>query len=186
MAKKITLTVNENLFRKIDEWRSSFNLSALFQDAVSEAIKTKEEFRRLLSGKDELPQIIERLKAEKRRSLEKARQSGAVSGGAWAGRAHYEDLTAAVAAIAAVAAADRAGGSAGGGAKGAGLSDLAASLPIGAASSPEDAALEAWERELAPALANDPERAAVRAAFRRGWREGVAGLWNLVKDKLDE
>lgn len=100
MAKKITLTVNENLFRQIDAWRSSFNLSRLFQDAVSEAIRRKEEFQHLLSGNADIPRIVERLKAEKQNLLEKAGASGKTDGSAWAGRAHYGELLAAVRSVA--------------------------------------------------------------------------------------
>jgi len=99
MAKKITLTVNENLFRQIDAWRSSFNLSRLFQDAVSEAIRRKEEFQHLLSGAADIPRIVERLKAEKQHLFENARAAGTADGSAWAARAHYEELVAAVRSI---------------------------------------------------------------------------------------
>ncbi len=75
MAKKITLTVNENLFKQIDAWRSSFNLSRLFQDAVSEAIRHKEEFQRMLSGNADIPRIVERLKLEKQGLLENAAEA---------------------------------------------------------------------------------------------------------------
>lgn len=99
MAKKITLTVNENLFKQIDAWRSSFNLSRLFQDAVSEAIRRKEEFQHLLSGSADIPRIVERLKAEKQDLFEKARTAGTADGSAWASRARYEELVAAVRSI---------------------------------------------------------------------------------------
>ncbi len=165
MAKKITLTVNESLSRKIDEWRSSFNLSRLFQDAVTEAIKRKEEFQRMLSGKGDIPQIVERLKAEKRGWLEKARAEGEEDGTSWAGRAHYEELTAAVAASSAASAAS---------AEGAPPSDA------------ERRAAEAWEERRGPVGTDEKEKDDARAAYRRGWRTGVCGLWDLVKDQLDD
>jgi len=162
MAKKITLTVNESLSRKIDEWRSSFNLSRLFQDAVTEAIKRKEEFQRMLSGKGDIPQIVERLKAEKRGWLEKARAAGEEDGASWAGRAHYEELTEAVAAVSATSA------------EGAPPPDA------------ERRAAEAWEERRGPVGTDEKEKDDARAAYRRGWRTGVCGLWDLVKDQLDD
>lgn len=159
MAKKITLTVNESLSKKIDEWRSSFNLSRLFQDAVTEAIKKKEEFHRMLSGKDNLPQIVERLKAEKRGWLIKARAAGEKDGSAWAGSAHYEDLTAEVA---------------------------AASEDCATPTDAERHSSEAWERRLGPTGIDEGERNAARKAYRDGWREGVRGFWDLVKDQLGD
>jgi len=155
MAKKITLTVNENLFKQIDAWRSSFNLSRLFQDAVSEAIRRKEEFQHLLSGSADIPRIVERLKAEKQDLLEKARSAGKADGSAWAGRAHYEELIAAVRSVP---------GTAGAG----------------------DKAAEAWEAHHKLAALEGKQRDEAVAAYREGWKTGVIGLWDLVKEQLDE
>jgi len=155
MAKKITLTVNESLFRQIDAWRSSFNLSRLFQDAVSEAIKRKEEFQRLLSGNTDIPRIVERLRNEKQGVLEKAGAAGKADGSAWAGRAHYEELVTVVGAIPA---------------------------PTDA----EDRSAQAWESHAGLAKLEDKAAETALAAYRAGWRTGVIGLWNLVKDQLDD
>ncbi len=157
MAKKITLTVTESLSRKIETWRSSFNLSRLFQDAVSEAIGRKEEFQKRLSGKADIPQIVERLKAEKRGLRDKAAAAGEAEGSAWAGRAHYEDLVAAV---------------------------MAASSARPA--SEENRAVQDWEAHHSPAGMEEKEREAVREAYRGGWRSGVLGLWDRVKDQLQD
>ena len=155
MAKKITLTVNENLFKQMDAWRSSFNLSRLFQDAVSEAIRRKEEFQRMLSGSTDIPRIVERLKAEKRGVLEKASVAGKADGSAWAGRAHYEELVSVVGTIPSTTEA-------------------------------EEASLKNWELHHGLAgLEGKPKDEAV-AAYRHGWRAGVSGLWDLVKDQLGD
>ena len=153
MAKKITLTVNESLFRQIDVWRSSFNLSRLFQDAVSEAIKRKEEFQRMLSGSADIPRIVERLRNEKLGALEKAAAAGKADGSAWAGRAHYEELVTVVG-------------------------------TIPASTDAEDRSTQAWRTHsgLATHEGNAAETAV--AAYREGWRAGVIGLWDLVKDQL--
>ncbi|MGD9938745.1 MAG: hypothetical protein AB7T74_02965 [Clostridia bacterium] len=165
MARKITLTVNETLFDKIDQWRSSFNLSKLFQDAVSEAIKAKEEFHRMLSGKEDIPQIVERLKAEKRGWLENARLDGEADGGAWAGKAHYADLISVVTLI---------------------ESSRPGQDGDATASAAEDLCTELWEKKhrSGGTALMEPEDA--KRAYRRGWRAGVTGLWDLVKDQLDD
>jgi hypothetical protein len=155
MAKKITLTVNERLFEQIDAWRSSFNLSRLFQEAVSEAIKRKEEFQRMLSGSVDVPRIVERLKSEKLGALEKAGAAGKADGGAWAGRAHYEELVAVVGAIPA---------------------------PTDA----EDRSVQTWQTHAGTSRLEGKLAGEVLAAYREGWRAGVIGLWDLVKDKLDD
>lgn len=95
MAKKVTLTVPEALLSKIDEWRHSFNLSKLFQDAVAEAIKKKEEFGRAVSREIDLEAVVERLRGEKRDWKRKASERGLADGAAWAASASYEDLAAA-------------------------------------------------------------------------------------------
>ncbi len=98
MARKITLTVPDALYQKIDEWRSGFNMSRIFQDAVSEAICRKEEFQQRISEDKGLNDIIKRLKQEKsgweRKIFLKAEEAGQL----WASRAHYEDLLTAVSA----------------------------------------------------------------------------------------
>ncbi len=165
MAKKITLTVNETLFGKIDQWRSSFNFSKLFQDAVSEAIKAKEEFHRMLSGKEEIPRIVERLKSEKRGWLETARHNGESDGGIWAGKAHYGDLISVLALI---------GGSGTG--QGGGETVSAA----------EDQCVEVWEKKHWSTGTASVELEDAKRAYREGWRTGVVGLWELVKDQLDD
>ena len=155
MAKKITLTVNENLFKQIDAWRSSFNLSRLFQDAVSEAIRHKEEFQRMLSGNADIPRIVERLKLEKQGLLENAAASGKADGSAWASRAHYQDLIAAIGAIS-------------------------------SATEAEDKAVKFWESHHGlTGLEGKPREEALNA-YREGWRAGVLGLWDLVKEQLGE
>jgi hypothetical protein len=152
MAKKITLTVNESLFQKIDEWRSSFNLSRLFQDAVAEAIRKKEELQRMLHGKADIPRIAERLKAEKNLSLAKARAAGEEDGTAWAGNAHYEELVCAL-----------------------------ADLNAGRASAAEDDCLAVWESGRGPDTPQSEVLNPYREAYREGWRSGVTALWELVK-----
>jgi hypothetical protein len=160
MTKKITLTVNESLFRKIDAWRSSFNLSRLFQVAVSEAISRKEEFQAMLSGRADIPKIVERLKAEKRRLLDVAGKAGEADGSSWAGRAHYDELLSEIGAC---------GGDAGAG-----------------PSAEARRALEAWEARYALAGMDGKEGGVARAAYLEGWRAGVRGLWDLVKDRLGD
>jgi hypothetical protein len=165
MAKKITLTVNESLFSKIDQWRSSFNLSKLFQDAVSEAIKAKEEFHRRLSGREDIPQIVERLKAEKRSWLGRARSDGESDGGSWAGQAHYREL------ISVLALMDE---------------DTSSETATIVMPTAEDQCVEAWQKRGNLPDTGSPELAVAEQSYREGWRTGVRGLWELIKDQLDD
>jgi len=92
MSRKITISVPDVLFQKIDAWRQSFNLSHIFQEAVSEAIKKKEEFQKRISEDFNIPEIIERLKKEKFESEDTWYRQGEHFGLEWARRAHYLDL----------------------------------------------------------------------------------------------
>ncbi len=97
MARKITLTVPDALYSKINLWRDGFNLSRIFQDAVTEAIRRKEEFQNRMSEDLSLGDIVSRLKSEKE-GMEKSLSEAAEKAGAhWASRAHYEELILAVA-----------------------------------------------------------------------------------------
>ena len=165
MAKKITLTVNESLFSKIDQWRSSFNLSKLFQDAVSEAIKAKEEFHRMMSGSEDIPRIVERLKAEKRSLLEKSQYEGEADGSTWAGKAHYKELVTVLAQLDTLKA-----------------SGPDTSIPPKA----EDLCVKAWQQRENPPDTDSSGQSGTTQAYRTGWRTGVRGLWDMVKDQLDD
>ncbi len=92
MSRKITISVPDFLYQKIDAWRQSFNLSRIFQEAISEAIKKKEEFQKRISEDFNIPEIIERLKKEKFESEDTWHRKGERSGLEWARRAHYLDL----------------------------------------------------------------------------------------------
>ena len=92
MSRKITISVPDILYQKIDSWRQAFNLSHIFQEAISEAIKKKEEFQKRISEDFNIPEIIERLKKEKFESEDSWYRQGEYFGLEWARRAHYIDL----------------------------------------------------------------------------------------------
>lgn len=174
MAKKITLTVPESLSGKIEQWRSSFNLSKLFQDAVAEAIRKKEELQRRLTVDHSLDDVVARLKAEKRGRREEAAARGRDDGFAWAKGAHYSELVRATA------------------------RGPVASAPLSVEAEAVD---ESWRnyratwpgRESASssvsgheAVREDPAESDARLAYGEGWQAGVLQLWELVKDRLSE
>lgn len=92
MAKKITLSVPESLYQKISDWRSSFNLSQMFQDMVTDAIHKKEELQRRISEDANLTEIIKRLKKEKQEAITRMIEYGISEGLKWAKIAHYDEL----------------------------------------------------------------------------------------------
>jgi metal-responsive CopG/Arc/MetJ family transcriptional regulator len=92
MAKKVTISVPDMLHEKLEKWRESFNLSKMFQDAVSEAIQKKEEFQKRIREDLDLGQVVERLRKEKMQSEGNYFESGKIDGILWAKTAHYDHL----------------------------------------------------------------------------------------------
>jgi len=92
MAKKVTVSIPDMLHEKMEKWRESFNLSKMFQDAVSEAIQKKEELQKRIRDDLDLNQIVERLRNEKLQSEGNYFETGRADGVRWAKTAHYEDL----------------------------------------------------------------------------------------------
>ncbi len=165
MAKKITLTVPESLSRKIDQWRSSFNMSKLFQDAMDEAIKKKEELQRLLTKDHSIDEIVERLKTEKRDLEGEVSERGRADGFTWAKSAHYRELRAV----------------------------LSRGEPLGSEgdsneSSVQGAAAQGWNayKEELGTLDDAEITKQHRELYRAGWQNGVWQLWHLVKDRLGD
>ncbi len=92
MAKKVTVSIPDLLHEKMEEWRESFNLSKMFQEAVTDAIQKKEELQRRIREDLDFNQIVERLRTEKMQCEGNYHDSGKADGVAWAKTAHYEDL----------------------------------------------------------------------------------------------
>jgi len=96
MAKRITVSVPDMLHEKMEQWRESFNMSKMFQDAVAEAIKKKEEFQRRMQTDPSMEEIIERLRNEKAEYDQNISELGKQEGLRWAKSAHYDELIYAV------------------------------------------------------------------------------------------
>lgn len=92
MTQKITLSIPDLLHEKLEEWRASFNLSKMFQEALTEAIQRKEEFQKRFSEDFDLSEVIKRLKQEKLAWEKKFYKLGKDEGLRWAKIAHYCDL----------------------------------------------------------------------------------------------
>lgn len=93
MVKKFNLSVPDELAEKIDQRRDYLgSLSAIFQKAVADRIKQKDEFEQRLEGDEEMVQIIRRLKKEKIALEGNYREKGREDGLRWAKAASYKDL----------------------------------------------------------------------------------------------
>ena len=90
MSKRITLSVPDKLHKQIERWRSSFNLSRTFQDAVAEVIRQKENLEQRIQ--EDLPQVVARLRREKKAAEKNWFEEGLARGQEWARSAHWLDL----------------------------------------------------------------------------------------------
>jgi len=93
MVTKYNLSVPDELDEKIRARRDYLgNLSKLFQEAVSEKIRQKEEFEERLKGGENMGAMIERLKREKMDDEADYRALGKEAGLTWAKAARFKDL----------------------------------------------------------------------------------------------
>jgi predicted CopG family antitoxin len=92
MAKKITISVPDELHEKMQEWKKSLNFSRIFQEAVSDLIQKKEDFNRRLKEDPKMSEIIERLRKEKQESETEWFDQGKQDGTDWAKSSHYSEI----------------------------------------------------------------------------------------------
>lgn len=154
MSKRVTLSIPDTLYRKLEEWRDSFNLSRVFQDALAEMIRRKENLVEHLQA--DLPQIIDRLKKEKKETESSWEHLGREKGMQWARGAHWLDLKKM-------------------------LSRDVESL-IGNSTDFPAPFRKVLDQEAADAASADREE--FFRSFTGGWFKGVRDFWALVEDKL--
>lgn len=92
MARKVTVSIPDMLYEKMERWRRSFNLSKMFQDAVTEAIQKKEDFQRRIQEDLDLGEVIDRLRKEKAQSEGDFFDAGKRDGVLWGKSAGYDDI----------------------------------------------------------------------------------------------
>ena len=157
MARKITLTVPDALYKKINEWRSAFNMSRIFQDAVSEAIRRKEDFHRRLEEESGLSEIVQRLRQEKSNWEKTLFYRAVTEGQHWAASAHYEDLL------------------------------LAVSITPDQILTQPDLEKQlrlTWKNMANIPLAESAEPEVFQKTVLAGWKKGVSDFWEMVQDKI--
>ena len=157
MAKRVTISVPDVLHEKMKEWRESFNLSKMFQDALSDAIQKKEEIQRRIQEDKSISDVIERLRSEKIKSEGNYFENGRRDGVIWSKAAHYDDLVYAVS-----------------------WEPGSAPLKDGIVGEYLSNAIEK-DRLMIESDSGLNEHA---CAYIDGFRRGVADFWEKIKDKL--
>ena len=92
MAKKITLSVPDDLYEKMAEWKSSLNFSKVFQNAMCGMINKKEALTSKIRKEIDLSSIVDRLKKEKIDYEFNITEWGKKDGIEWCRTAHYHEL----------------------------------------------------------------------------------------------
>jgi len=92
MAKKVTISVPDELYEKMIEWKSSLNFSRVFQNAVSGVIQKKEALTSKIRNEIDFSSVVDRLKKEKIDYEFNIMECGKKDGLEWCKTAHYREL----------------------------------------------------------------------------------------------
>jgi len=162
MAKKITISVPDDLYEKMTEWKNSLNFSKVFQNAMSGMIKKKEELTSKIRKEFDLSSIVDRLKKEKIDYEFNFTEWGKKDGIEWCKTAHYNELQYALA-LTSHKNPD----------KDEELGDYFSDM-----FSKYKKRMMASGKKAQDCLNGFSEK------YLKGWKEGVELFWNEVKDKL--
>lgn len=89
---KITISVPDELYEKMQEWKSSLNFSKIFQNAISGMIQKKEALTSKIRKEVDLASVVDRLKKEKVDYELNVMEWGKKDGLEWCKTAHYREL----------------------------------------------------------------------------------------------
>ncbi len=163
MAKKITISVPDELYDQMREWKSSLNFSRVFQNAVSGMIQKKEALTSRIRNEIDFSSIVDRLKKEKNDYELNITECGKKDGLEWCKTAHYDELQYALACVSP-------------------YKDPGRDEELGDYFSDM---FEKYKKRIAAAgkkaqdCLND-----FSGKYINGWKEGVELFWKEVKDKI--
>jgi hypothetical protein len=163
MAKKITITVPDELYDKMKEWKSTLNFSRVFQNAISGMIQKKEALTTKIRNEFDISSIVDRLKKEKIDYEFNIRECGKKDAIEWCKTAHYDELQYALSWIAPYQNPD----------EDEKLGDYFSSM-----FDKHKKMLAATGKKAQQCFNDFSEK------YLKGWKEGVDLFWNEVKDKL--
>ena len=162
MAKKITISVPDDLYEKMTEWKSSLNFSRVFQNAIAGMIQKKETLTSNLRKEIDLSSIVDRLKKEKIELEFNISEWGKKDALEWCKTAHFGELKYALA-LSPNINPDR---------------DEELGDYFSHMFKKYQKRITATGKKAQDALSDFSEK------YLNGWKEGVELFWNEVKDKL--
>ncbi len=92
MVQRMSISIPDELFEKLQDYKSSINVSKICQETISEVIQRKEDFHNRMNETPKMDEIIERLRAQKRESEGIVCERARIDGQEWAKIAHYVEL----------------------------------------------------------------------------------------------
>jgi len=162
MAPKVTISVPDDLRKKMREWEDAFNWSGIFQDAVRKAIEKKESRQKKMREEDpKMEQVIERLREEMAVSEDSWFELGKDEGIDFAKNSHYDEIQIVV-------------------------SYKGSEIPRRELSAYNDGN-DDYFSERYETLGYEHGLVMDSAAdyrFQEGWLEGVREFWNEIEDKI--
>lgn len=161
MAKKVTISVPDELHAKMEKWRASFNFSGIFQKAVSGVIQKKEELEKRVREELDISDVVERLRMEKTEFVDRYRDIGKRAGLEWSKMARYPEILYAL--------------------RWSPDQDPCKDDQLGAYFSRLFATDPLLACEAPLSLTETTE---FREIFTRGWQEAVQIFWNEIKDRV--
>ena len=92
MTVRKTVSVPDDLAKRMDHWKNKINFSKLFQEVVEMEILHKEGLEKQIGEDHQMGAIIERLHNENKQLAERRSKMGENDGVAWAKTARLEDI----------------------------------------------------------------------------------------------
>jgi post-segregation antitoxin (ccd killing protein) len=92
VAKKITISVPDDLYEKMKAWKNSLNFSRVFQNAILSMIQKKEVLSSKIRNEIDWSSVVARLKKEKIDYEFNIMEWGRKDGLEWCKTAHYTEL----------------------------------------------------------------------------------------------
>ena len=92
MIKRITISLPEELYDRLQAFKDDINVSSVCQKAITKIVERKEDFRKRIKESHEMKSILERLSTQKHESQGIVFELGEKDGEGWAKIAHLDEL----------------------------------------------------------------------------------------------
>ena len=162
MGKKVTISVPDELHKKMQKWRHLFKPSKVFQDSMTYLIEKKENFSKRVKEGEDMAATIERLKKQKAAFEGEMEDRGREEGLRFAKVADYEVLLEA-------------------------LKELTVTdngIEYLTTTSLEEYFTDAAEEEGIDIFIEQRQITPEFLQWLTGWKEGVEAFWTEIEDKI--